>query len=180
MSISFAPPAVIFISNNLVPQVEQTLQTQLFINQTMDGYTFDQSVLNVPGFIQSVYANNLRILVERQIDANTPNTNLADVVLFAPGNGMVSVKCNKLGPPEETLAIARLYWTNLIDYNKYLLCCQNRCCDCNNCCSPCCGDKMCCSNSIYNEFKGVGEACYPGQFNPSVFSCPIIIEPVDE
>lgn len=91
--MSFAPPAIVFINNDLTPNTLSFLQTQLKINYTYDGYLFDSIMTNFPDFPSIVKANDDRILVISQ-----PNTSpfqyVADIVLFYKA-GLVSLsKCN--------------------------------------------------------------------------------------
>ena len=114
--IKFSPPAIIFINNDLSDQTLSVLKSQLFIDEAIDGYEFDQRLATNINYPTTVHLNNLRVLVIRNLRSQT-NNNLADIVLFAK-SGMVSLLKNSFGPPGVTLSIDKLYYTNIIYNNK--------------------------------------------------------------
>jgi hypothetical protein len=118
VSISVAPPAVIFINSDLSPQVLGVFQSQLFINQTMDGPTFDANLAADGYYAAEIIASGQRILVLRDLVADTNNREYATIVLYGGRNGMCSVLSCKYGPPNITLPTARVYLTNLIVNNR--------------------------------------------------------------
>ena len=89
---------------------------QLFITTVLDSNTFDGYVLSDAYYIQNTYYDGYRILVLRNLSDQT-NRNLADIVLFAK-DGLVSVECNKVGPPNITLQIDQVYLTALINLQR--------------------------------------------------------------
>lgn len=124
MSIDFAPPSIIFVNQDLTDQVLSVFVRQLYITQVLDGYTFDGYVSSDAYFEMNVYIDGYRILVVRDLHDYT-NREKADLVLFAK-DGLVSVLCNKYGPPGKTLTIDRCYYSALIEQNKFLDCCIRR------------------------------------------------------
>lgn len=89
------PSAIIFVNNDLTPQVQHVLTQQLYITQVMDGYTFDGYVIQNPNYVQQIHYNNQRILVIRTFWDLT-NRNLADVAIFLK-NGLAYILKNNLG-----------------------------------------------------------------------------------
>jgi hypothetical protein len=118
VSISVAPPAVIFINFDISAQVLGVIQSQLFINQTMDGPTFDANLASDGYYAAEIISSGQRILVMRNLVADTTNRDYATIVLYAGKNGMISVLSNKYGPPNITLPTARVYLTALIVLNN--------------------------------------------------------------
>lgn len=102
------PSAIIFINNDLVPQVKQYIITQLHINEAIDGYVFDDRVAANPNYPTLIKSLNLRLMVIRPFNDYT-NRELADVAVFAK-NGMLSVEKNNFGPPIRQMKIADVYW----------------------------------------------------------------------
>lgn len=105
------PPAIIFVNNDLVPQVVNYLIRQLHLNEVMDGYEFDHRVSTDPNYPDVIKSLNLRIMVIRPFNDYT-NRELADIAVFAK-NGMFSIERNKFGPPYRQLKIADVYWGKL-------------------------------------------------------------------
>jgi len=97
---------IIFINNDLAGNTQSTLENQLRITESIDGYEFDQRVLEDPNYPAIIHASNLRLLVIRSYFELT-NRNLADVVLFIK-NGMAYVESNKFGPPGQSFNIDRI------------------------------------------------------------------------
>ena len=107
--------AIIFANNDLSPKVQETLEQQLYISETIDGYTFDSRILINSMYPSTIYLNNLRLLVIR--DANDySNRNLADVFLFIK-NGLAEIEFQKNGPPTTTLPVANLNIERLLSFN---------------------------------------------------------------
>lgn len=109
--MSALPSALVLVNQDLTPNVQAMLIKQLFISETLDGYTFDSNVEAVPEYIQLVKAAQARIMVIRPF-TELQNRELFDVVLFVK-MGLASVETNKFGPPGFTLPVVNLYWGNL-------------------------------------------------------------------
>lgn len=105
------PPAIIFVNNDLTPNIQAHLEKQLHINQTFDGYMFDGYVANNPSFKDLVIRFNQRVLVIRPF-TETQNRDIADVVIFIK-TAMASVLKNKFGPPIDTYPVEKLHWGQL-------------------------------------------------------------------
>lgn len=108
------PPAIVFVNNDLTPAVQNWLENQLHIDETMDGYTFDQYITADPDYSTSVRLDNRRIMVIRDFRETTNRTE-ADVVLFI-SHGLAKVEYNKFGPPGQTYKVLNLHWGQLNIY----------------------------------------------------------------
>lgn len=98
--------AIIFVNKDLVPQIQDVLTRQLFLNEIMDGYEFDTRVALDPNYPTNVHLNNLKILILRDLFDLT-NRGLADVVIFIKA-GMASIEQNKFGPTGQTYIVDKL------------------------------------------------------------------------
>lgn len=105
------PPAIIFVNNDLVPQVQAHIEKQLHINQTFDGYAFDGYIANNPSYPSDIIKFNRRVLVIRSYE-ELNNRTISDVVVFVKA-GLASVLKNKFGPPVDTFPVEKLYWGQL-------------------------------------------------------------------
>jgi hypothetical protein len=121
------PPAIIFINGNtdgygytygdLDGYGKETIESQLYIHETMTGDEFDARVAADPNYPDIVHSFGFRILVIRPDLRDYTNRELADIVLFVKG-GMVSVEKNNFGPPGLTLSLERLEIHQLLRYNN--------------------------------------------------------------
>jgi hypothetical protein len=117
MSINFAPPAIIFVNNDLTANVQAALVRQLMINDgynVMDGYEFDRRVTADPNYVQIIHGSGMRVLVIRSFRDYT-NRTLADLVIFVKF-GMATVLKNNFGPPNIILPVDQLYFSELKRY----------------------------------------------------------------
>lgn len=112
MVISFAPAAIIFVNDDLTDNVKSAIIRQLFIDDVMDGYEFDNRVLSNPEYPNIIHGEGRRILVIRSF-TSLNNRDLADLVIFVKA-GLASVESNKFGPPGKTLPVDRMYFSELI------------------------------------------------------------------
>ncbi len=103
------PGAVIFVNNDLTPNVLEYLLRQLYIDG-YDGYIsgaeFDARVAADPNYPTIVHLQNLRILVIRDF-WDGYNRNLADVAIFVKA-GLATIEANKFGPPGQTFPVTTL------------------------------------------------------------------------
>lgn len=113
---SIAPAAVIFVNQDLTPNVQAAIQRQLYINDTITGTEFDLRVATDPNYVNVVHANGLRVLVIRPFTELT-NRDLADIVLFIKA-GLASVEMTKVGPPAQTYAVEHMYLSQLFFTSK--------------------------------------------------------------
>ena len=121
------PPAIIFINGNtdgyghtygdLDSIGKSTLESQLYIDETMTGEEFDARVVVDPNYPTIVHLWKQRILVIRPDFRDYINRELADVVLFVK-QGMATILKNNYGPPGLTLPIQRLEIHQLLRYNR--------------------------------------------------------------
>lgn len=79
-----SPPAIMFVNDDCGDPIIDHLQRQLQINQTMDGYTFDQNVATIDNYVAIIYQLNQRVLVVRSfIGIKSVSTyNIPDVVIY--------------------------------------------------------------------------------------------------
>lgn len=107
------PGAIIFVNSDINQTLQNTLVTQLIIDQVWDGYSFDGYISNNPNYPALVHASNQRILVIRTDFSDVTNRNLADIALFVKG-GLASIEHNKFGPPRQTYIFNRLTIYSLV------------------------------------------------------------------
>lgn len=138
--MSSLPPAIFFINGDIDypqtnpvvfpgtdPKISEltTLQTQLFIDDTMTKTEFDARVVADPNYPTIIHLQGLRILVivpsyndgyvydpDSDSDWDNPhinisNVDLADVVLFLH-QGLADVEKNNFGPPGQSYEIQRI------------------------------------------------------------------------
>src|ERR1700674_2295323 len=126
--MSSLPPAIFFINGDITypstnpvvfpgtdPKTSEltTLQTQLFIDDTMTKSEYDLRVAADPNYPLIVRLQMLRILVivpqynDGYTYMNVPNIQTADVVLFLH-QGLADVEINHLGPPGQNYDIQRM------------------------------------------------------------------------
>lgn len=132
--MSSLPPAIFFINGDITypptppffpgttPSSElQTLQTQLYIDDTMTKMEYDARVAADPNYPLIVHLLNLRILVivpqyndgYHHDMSLIPNIQTADVVLFLH-QGLADVEINHLGPPGQSYEIQRMTMYSLL------------------------------------------------------------------
>jgi hypothetical protein len=107
----FFPGAVILVNDSVSPIMQQQLMLQLQISEFIDGYTFDQRVLQDPNYPFNVRALNLRVMVSRNFQDLT-NRGLFDVAIFVK-NALASIEKNNFGPIGQTFPVKNLYWGQL-------------------------------------------------------------------
>ncbi len=124
--MSSLPPAIFFINGDITypPQPPffpgtsasselQTIQTQLFIDDTMTKAEFDARVAVDPNYPTIVHLQGLRILVivplynDGYTYMNIPNIQYADVVMFLH-QGLADIEYNRFGPPGQSYEIQRM------------------------------------------------------------------------
>lgn len=110
MSLS---PAIIFINSDINDAEQRTLQTQLFIDDTMTKTEFDHRITVDPNYATIIHLQNLRIMVILSSFHDMVNRNLADVVMFLH-QGLADIECNKFGPPGQSYTIQRLTFYELL------------------------------------------------------------------
>lgn len=98
--------AIVFVNADLTVNVEQAIQRQLEITDTMDGYEFDQRVLTNPNYPQIIHNMALRVLVVRPFTDYT-NRQLADIAIFVKA-GLAYVLGKNNGPPAQTFQVDRM------------------------------------------------------------------------
>lgn len=110
------PAAIFFINADINDGIRTTLQSQLYIDDTMDGYEFDDRVAADPNYPDIIHSSGIRILVIRPNFRDYTNRNLADVVMFV-SHGLAAIEKNNFGPPGLTLDIQRISPYELLRYN---------------------------------------------------------------
>lgn len=107
----FFPGALILVNDSVSAVMQQQLMLQLQISEFIDGYTFDQRVLQDPNYPFNVRALNLRVMVSRNFQDLT-NRGLFDVAIFIK-NALASIEKNNFGPKGQTFPVKNLYWGQL-------------------------------------------------------------------
>lgn len=107
------PPAIFFVNADLNAKSTSTLQSQLYINDTMSDTEFDARVAADPNYPTWIHLNDLRILVIRKDFHDLTNRTLADVVIFVK-QGMATILKNNFGPPGLSLPIERINMYELL------------------------------------------------------------------
>lgn len=126
------PPAIFFINGDidypptppLFPGTNpssmlQTIQTQLYIDDTMTKEEFDLRVEADPNYPTIVHLQGLRILVivpaynDGYAYMNVPNIGYADVVMFVH-QGLADIEKNNFGPPGQNYEIQRMNMYSLL------------------------------------------------------------------
>jgi len=105
------PAAIIFVNDDLTVNTRTTLQKQLFITDTMDGYTYDGYVSLYPEWPAIARLQNRRVMVVRPF-SELQNRTDADVVIFVT-HATAAIEKNKYGPPGATYRVAELHWGKL-------------------------------------------------------------------
>jgi hypothetical protein len=111
------PAALILVNDEIVSSVQDMIERQLFIDETIDGYTFDERVLADPSYNITIKKNTQRILVLRDLH-ELDNRTLFDVVCYCK-NGLISILDSKFGPPGETYPVVNLTWAKLLVYKTW-------------------------------------------------------------
>lgn len=145
------PGAVVLVNNDLSASVQNQLQIQLHIDETITGSEFDLRLAADPNYVQNIRAMQRRLLVMRDF-RETANRTVFDVVIFIR-EALVYVEKNCFGPTGQTFYLAFLHWGQLGIYDTNL----NRSCGCDTRITIC-GCGVC---------DGYGRApYYPARFDP--------------
>lgn len=97
------PSGVVFVNNDLTDNVRSMLITQLHINDTIDGYVFDERVAADANYLPTIYRLNWRVMVVRSFE-ELDNRALSDVTIFV-SNGLAAILDNKFGPPGQIFPV---------------------------------------------------------------------------
>lgn len=89
-------PAILQINNDLAPSVRHHLTRQLFLDEIIDGYVFDNRIAADVEYPNKIRQLNRRLMVVRSFDdftnrASLPNWNIPDVTTFV-AHGLISVE----------------------------------------------------------------------------------------
>lgn len=132
--MAVVPPAILFVNDDLSPSVKETLIRQLFINQVLDGATFDSYVAADPSWPDTIKQFDQRVMVIRTFADrfNVPTWDIPDVVIFIK-NGLASIEINK-GQPGFTVPVLKLDWGYLLQIKPLTThCCRHHYpCTCSN------------------------------------------------
>jgi hypothetical protein len=101
------PPGIFLVNADLNAQNIATLQSQLYINDTMTDTEFNARVAIDPNYPANIHSQYMRILVIQKDFHDLTNRTLADVVIFVK-QGLATILKNNFGPPGLSLPIARL------------------------------------------------------------------------
>jgi hypothetical protein len=132
--MSSLPPAIFFINGDItypstnpvvfpgtVAKVSEltTLQTQLFIDDTMTKAEFDARIVADPNYPTIVHLRGYRILVivpqynDGYHYMSVPNIQFADVVMFLH-QGLADIEFNRFGPPCHSFEVQRINMYELL------------------------------------------------------------------
>ena len=121
------PPAIIFINGDidgygynygdLNTISKLTLESQLYIQETITGDEFDTRIIIDPNYPAIIHSMNYRILVIKGDVNNHANNEYADIILFVK-QGLVSVIKNNYGSPGLTVPLSKIEIHQLLRYNK--------------------------------------------------------------
>ncbi|MCK9567352.1 hypothetical protein M0R72_00195 [Candidatus Pacearchaeota archaeon] len=152
------PGAIVMVNNDLSSSVQNRLQIQLHIDETITGQELDLRIAADPNYPQSIRAMRQRVLVMRDF-RETANRTVMDVVIFVR-ESMVYVECNCFGPTGKTFVLKDIYWGQLGIYETNLdRTCQTDGCECTSPVVNCgCRTPVC---------DGYGRSpYYPARFDP--------------
>lgn len=102
------PGAIVIVNDDLTENVRNFLSRQLFINETIDGYVFDQRIESNPNYPRELCQLNQRLMVVRSLD-ELQNREYADIVIFV-AHGLAALLENKFGPRGITFPVVDLTW----------------------------------------------------------------------
>lgn len=146
------PGAVVMVNNDLSSSVQNRLQIQLHIDETITGQELDLRLAADPDYIKNIRIMRQRVLVMRDF-RETANRTEMDIVIFVR-ESMVYVEQNCFGPTGKTFALRDIYWGQLGIYETDL----NRNCGCST--IGTCG----CTGTV----DGYGRSpYYPARFDPA-------------
>jgi hypothetical protein len=121
------PPSIIFVNGNtdgygytygdFDSVGKATLESQLYIDETMTGDEFDARVAADPNYPTIIHLWKRRILVIRPDFSDYTNREYADVVIFVK-QGLATIEKNNFGPPGLSVSIQRLEIHQLLRYNQ--------------------------------------------------------------
>jgi len=147
------PGALIMVNNDLSESVQNRLEIQLHIDETITGQEFDLRVAADPNYPRSIRILRRRLMVVR--DHRDPtNRDQMDIVMFVK-EGMISVTKNCFGPPGQTYLLRDIYWGAICIYHTVIdRSCQTTC--------------SCCGGVAYPYCDGYGRApYYPATYDPA-------------
>jgi hypothetical protein len=151
------PGAIIMVNNDLSSSVQNRLQIQLHIDETITGQELDLRIAADPNYPQNIRIMQQRILVMRDF-RETNNRTEMDIVIFIR-ESMVYIECNCFGPTGKTFALRDIHWGQLGIYNTDI----NRTCSTNNCgCSTSLNNCGCISGDGYGR-----SPYYPARYDPA-------------
>lgn len=122
-------PSIIFVNYDSGSVAQNTLKTQLNIDELMNEDEFDARVAVDPNYPVIVHLTNQRILVTRTTFQDHTNRQYADVVLFVK-NGLATVLENNYGPPGLSFRVERINLFNMLADIKKL---SSRTLSCHRC-----------------------------------------------
>jgi len=162
-SIAF-PGAAVMVNNDLSASVQNRLQIQLYIDETITGEELDMRIAADPSYVKNIRALRQRLLVMRDF-RETTNRSEMDVVIFVR-ESMVYLEKNCFGPTGQAFALTNIYWGQLgiFDTNLHRSC-KGESCGCHEHHEEPCG----CSSIPIGSLgcDGYGRSpYYPARFDP--------------
>lgn len=113
------PTGLFLVNSDNHPNIMDTLNRQLFIDSSIDGYTFiDLYIDNDPDFLLKE-RNSKRILVIADLSTYNTYKPYFDVVMFIK-NGLVNIEKNNFGPSNYQTPLDNLSIYNILRNNKLI------------------------------------------------------------
>lgn len=106
--IASAPPAIIYINDDIPLQIQQWISRQLKIDIILDGYEFNSIIENDPEFVDRIRLSDSRLMVLINYIEQHDRQH-ADIVAYVR-NGLISTQKNKFGPPIESYQVLKIHW----------------------------------------------------------------------
>jgi hypothetical protein len=177
------PGALVMVNNDLSASVQNRLQIQLHINETITGQDLDLRIAADPGYPQSIRALQQRVMVMRDF-RETANRTEMDVVIFVR-ESMVYIEKNCFGPTGQAFYLSNIYWGQLgiFDTNLHRSCKKEGCgcgkqeeakkdcgchgnCGCDTTCKPYDKECNCCGSSGGIIVEDGRSPYYPARCDP--------------
>jgi hypothetical protein len=173
------PGAIVMVNNDLTASVQNRLQIQLHINETITGQDLDLRIAADPDYPKGIRELRQRLLVMRDF-RETANREEMDVVIFVR-ESMVYIEKNCFGPTGQAFSLTNIYWGHLgiFDTNPHRSCKKDGCksgdcgcektkdCGCDTTCKPYDKECGCCGSSSGGIIVEDGRSpYYPARCDP--------------
>lgn len=150
------PGAIIMVNNDLSPSVQNRLEIQLHIDESITGQEFDLRYAAASDYPLAIRVLRRRLLVIRS-HQDVTNRNEMDIVMFVK-NGMISVTKNCFGPPGQTYQLKNIHWGAICIYNTDI---TRTCSTCSSCSGP--SYTYCDGYGRYPYYPAIYDPAYPAE-----------------